>query len=194
MFADAAAVRAQHADGMGFVDHQQGLVPLLDLDEPRQVGKVAVHAVDAFDGDQHAAVFAAELRQQLIERLPIVVREGPPPGAGRSPLHDAVVGQRVVQDQVAGAEQVADRRFVGRVAADEDDRIFDAEEFGDRPLQLAVDRLSRPRPAGWPRRWCRSGRWRRLAAAYDRIARHADVVVAGEVDQLAAVDDRACRW
>ena len=99
------------------------LVPFLDLDEPRQIGKVAVHAVDAFDGDQHAAILVPQFAQQLIERLPIVVRERPPPCAGKNrTLHDAVVGQRVVQDQIAGAEQVADRRFVGRVAADEDDR------------------------------------------------------------------------
>ncbi len=46
-----------------------------------------------------------------------------------------------MQDQVAGAEQVADGGFVGGVAADEADRIFDAEKVGDGPFQLAVHRL-----------------------------------------------------
>ena len=55
------------------------------------------------------------------------MRERPAAGARQDrALHDAVVRQRVVQDQVAGAEQVADRRFVGAVAADEDDGGFDA--------------------------------------------------------------------
>ena len=160
MLADAAAVRAHHADRMRLVDHQQGLVPLLDLDEPRQIGIVAVHAVDAFDRDQHAAIFAAQLREQLIERLPIVVRERPPPRAGQdAALDDAVVGQRVVQDQIARAEQVADRRFVRRVTADEDDRVLRADEARRWPAPVRDARPSRRRRAGWPRRSCRSGRW-----------------------------------
>ena len=64
-------------------------------------------------------------------------------------MDDAVVGQRIVSDQVAGAEQVADRRFVGGVAADEHDRVFHAEQVGDAPLQLAVQRLlAGNQPAG----------------------------------------------
>ena len=67
------------------------------------------------------------------------------------------------------------------------------DEIGDRLFQLAVDRLfARDQPAGRD-----AG-----AVAIDgplgggddaRIARHAEVVVAGEVDQLAAVDRAWCR-
>ena len=39
-----------------------------------QVGDVAVHAVDALDDDQHAAILVAELRQQPVGGLGIVVR------------------------------------------------------------------------------------------------------------------------
>ncbi len=75
VLADAAAMRAHHADRMSFVDEQQRLVPFFNFDEARQIGIIAVHAVNAFDGDQHAAVFVPQFAEQLIERLPIVVRE-----------------------------------------------------------------------------------------------------------------------
>ena len=58
------------------------LCRLLDFDEPRQVGKIAVHAVDAFNGQQHAAIFVAILFQQAVGGLPVVVGKGPPPRAG----------------------------------------------------------------------------------------------------------------
>ena len=78
------------------------------------------------------------------------MRERPAAGAAKDrALHDAVVRQRVVQDQVAGAEQVADDRLVGRVAADEHDRVFGADEVGDAAFQLAVQRLlAGDQPAG----------------------------------------------
>jgi len=53
-----------------FVDHQKGSVAPLDLDELRQVGNVAVHAVQALDDDQYALILQAALRQQLIQRFP----------------------------------------------------------------------------------------------------------------------------
>ena len=105
---------------MGLVDHQQGLVPLLHVDQLGQIGDVAVHAVDALDDDQHAAILAAELGQHPLGGLGVVVRERPPPRAGKDrPLDDAVVGQGVVQDEVARADEVADDRLVRGVAADE---------------------------------------------------------------------------
>ena len=68
MFADAAARRPQHAQRVGLVDHQQRLVPLLDLDELRQIGNVAVHAVHALDDQQHAAILVPELLEQRSRR------------------------------------------------------------------------------------------------------------------------------
>ena len=63
-----------------------------------------------------------QLAEQLIQRSPIVVRKGPPPGAAEdAPLDDAIVRQGVVEDQVALRHDVADHRDVGDVAAHEDD-------------------------------------------------------------------------
>ena len=54
MLGDAAAARTENAERMGLVDHQPGAMAFLDVDELRQIGKIAVHAVMAFDDDQHA--------------------------------------------------------------------------------------------------------------------------------------------
>ena len=55
-------VGAEHAEAVRLVDHQQRAMALLDRDERRQVGDVAVLAVDALDDDQHPAVLMARRR------------------------------------------------------------------------------------------------------------------------------------
>ncbi len=191
VLADAASARAEHAQRVGLVDVEERLVALLDFDEPRQVGNIAVHAVHALDGDRHAAIGGPQLFQQLVERAPVVVREGPAAGARQHrALHDAVVGQRVVDDQVAGSEQVAERGFVGAVAADEDQRRVDADEAGQLGFELAVDRLFAGHEAAGRDAGAKAVDGP-LDGGHDAtVARHADVVVAGEADQLAAVDQR----
>ena len=103
-------------------------------------------------------------------------------------LEDGVVGEDVVDDEVARAQQVPDRRDVGRVARDEDDRRGRAEEPGQRALELAMDRLLAGDQAA------RAGAG---AVAIDRVlgrgddgrvVGHADVVVGAEIGQHAAVD------
>jgi hypothetical protein len=81
MFANAAAVRAHDAHRMSLVNHQQRFVFFLHRDELRQIRIVAVHAVNAFDSHQHAAVVVPDFAEQLIERVPIIVGKWPPPGA-----------------------------------------------------------------------------------------------------------------
>jgi hypothetical protein len=152
-------------------------------------GIVAVHAVDALDGDQDALVVAADFGQHGVQGLPIVVRERAALGVGMDrALDDAVVSQFVVQDQIAGAEQVPDGGLVGCVAADEHHGVFRPDEAGD-------SRSSRP----W---MVFSPDTTRLAEAPGTvlvdgvdhglldlgIARQAQVVVAGEVDHLASAD------
>src|SRR5882762_916613 len=74
MFLDAAATAADYAERVRFVDHQEGTVAPLDLNEMRQVGHVSVHAVQPLDHDQHALVLYAALCQQAIQCFPIIVR------------------------------------------------------------------------------------------------------------------------
>ena len=168
---------------------QHRAVLRLDVDKAREVGKVAVHAVDALDGDEDAPEAVADAREQRVERAPVVVRESAA-GRARKPraLQDRVVGEDVVDDEVARTHQVPDRRDVGRVPRDEDDRRGRAEKCGERAFELAMDLLF----AGDEAARTRAG-----AVAIDRglrrgsdgrVVRHADIVVGAEVRQLATVD------
>ena len=170
----------------------RSLMPLFDFDELGQVGNVAVHAVNAFDHQQHAAIFVAELAQKSIRHLPIVMRERPTPSARQNaPLQNTVVRQGVVEDQVAGSHQVSDHGLVGGVSADEAQCGLGSQELGDLPLEFDVEILfARDEPTGRDAGAVFSrGVLSRLDD--DRVARHADIVVTREVDHLAAVDGRA---
>ena len=56
MLADSPARPPHHADRVRLVDIEHRLVTPFDIDESRQVGVVAVHAVDAFQCDHDAAI------------------------------------------------------------------------------------------------------------------------------------------
>ena len=73
-----------------------------------QIGIVAIHAVDALDRDDHTTVLRPQVAKQAIELLGVVVSKRPLAGLRRRrSLHDAVVGEFVVEDQVFGTEEVA---------------------------------------------------------------------------------------
>src|SRR5690606_33235729 len=103
---------------------------------------VAVHAVDTLDDDHRAAVFAPHFGQHALAGGRVVVGERAALGSGEdAALHQAVVGQLVVQDQVARVHQVADGGLVGRVAADKADRRLGTYELGNGVFQLTMNGL-----------------------------------------------------
>ena len=61
----AAAMGAEHAEGMRLVDEQLEAVLLLDLDELRQRRPVAQHRIDALDNHQPAALSPSERVSRL---------------------------------------------------------------------------------------------------------------------------------
>ena len=102
MLGKAATARAEDAERVRLIDHQPGAVALLQLDELRQVGDVAVHGIEAFDDDQRVAARAPVRAQQPLEVIEIVVPEGERLGVRKLDAGEqAVVRQLVVQDEVA---------------------------------------------------------------------------------------------
>src|SRR5260221_9300396 len=176
---------------MRLVDHEEGLVALLDVNQARQLGNVAVHAVQAFDDDQHALEQAADLTQDGIEGGGIVVRKGAARRTGElDAFQDAVMDETIVHDQVLWPEQMTDRGYVGGVAADEDHAVLDLVECRQRLLKLTLHGpLARHQAAG-------RGRG---AVAFDRgrgglvdarMPGQSQVVVRGEIDVAAPLDQR----
>ncbi len=130
-------------------------------------------------------------RQQLIERLPVVVGKRNPARARQLAAQKrAVVDQGIVDDEVLRAEQVPDGRYVGGVAADEHHAVVDAVHVGQRALEFAVDgTLAGDQTAG---------RSRRTVAVDGCFGRRVDVgmtaetqvVVARKIGEGFAVDHR----
>src|SRR5262249_44377397 len=142
MLADASAGSPKHTHRVRFVDHEEGLVPFLDLDEARKIRNIAMNAVDPLDGNQNSAVSAPHLAEQRVQGSPVVVGKGPPRGPGQdTPLHDAVVDERVVNDQILRAKQMTDGGHIGRMPADVDDAILGSKEARQLRLELSVERL-----------------------------------------------------
>src|SRR5438445_7526158 len=116
-------------------------MPPLNFDEARQVGNVAVHAVNAFDDDQNSFVAAALFVEQVIQRLPVVVRKRKTACARQdAALMHAVVAKGIVQDQIVRAAKRTNRSYVGGMAANVNDAIFGADHFGQLNLELPVKR------------------------------------------------------
>ncbi|MBB5462648.1 hypothetical protein HDG33_006322 [Paraburkholderia sp. Cpub6] len=105
-------------------------------------------------------------------------------------LHDAVMRERVVHDQVAGTEQRADHGHIGRVVADEHDAIVDLVERRERRFEFALHGpLARHHAARGRRRAIAVDRLFR-PRTYVRIAGEAEIVVVRVVQILGAADAR----
>ena len=187
VFHGTPAGRAQHAEAVRLVEVEQEAVPPPELDQARQVGQIAVHAVHALRGHQHPGMPGRQFAQQPVERAEIVVRERPAPGPGQpDALQDAVVGELVVQREVRRAQQLADDPDVGGMTAHQGEGRLGAQQPGDGCLQLTVQRAL---PGGDPAR-----RYRRPVPGYrlgggghhHRMAGQPQVVEAGEVQQDGA--------
>ncbi len=193
MLGDPPSGRAEHADRMRLVEHQPGVVPLLDLDQTRQIGDVSVHAVKTLGDDQHPAHGAASPGEELLEMIEVVVTESHQRCMRQArPDDGAVVHELVREDQVLAFEQVADKGDVGEVAAHERKRVVDVEKRCQVALERAVDRSlpadqtrgARADAAGHDHVACR------LLDA--QVALQAEIVVVCKADEVPVLGAR-CR-
>jgi hypothetical protein len=124
---------------MGIIHHQPGTVALLDLDEAGEVRPIAIHGEKAL-GHNHAARETRALgREQRVERIEIVMREIAPrrPGELRAD-HDAIVDQRIMNEQILRAEEGRNRGNPARMSRIEGDAIFGIIGFRKPDLEVAM--------------------------------------------------------
>ena len=131
----AAAGLADDAGAVGFIHHQEAAVLLFQGHKGGHVGDVAVHAVRALDDDQHLGEMRSVYLQDVFQRLGVIVGEGLGNGPAQpAALLDGVVRQRIVDDQIALAAEIAYHRYVGGVPADTDQRVLGVLPVGDFPF------------------------------------------------------------
>jgi len=189
--ADPAPLRPHRADRVRLVDVEHRVVTTLNLEEPRQIGEVAIHAVDPLDRHDNAPVFRAEVAEEAVELVVIVVAEAPLARLrGDRSLDHAVVGQLVIEDQVFGVEEVVEDRGVRAIATGENGRTLGAEERRQLPIEVVEERVV---AADHPARRSAAaeavdGRLRR--SRHIRMAREPEVIEAREADHVAAADPR----
>ena len=137
--AGAGAAGAEHAGAVRLVDHQPRAVRLAQLDDPRQVGDVALHREDAVDDDEDAAAVVARALEHLLELVEAAVAERAQLRARQqAAVEDRGVVAGVGDHGVARAEERAERADVGLVAGREDDRLLGAHPLGELGLELEV--------------------------------------------------------
>src|SRR5271154_1051176 len=160
-----------------------------DGDERRQIRDVAIHTVMTFDDEQGMPIARTHLAEQPVSGCVVEMGERHTAGAREDrALDDAVVDQRVVDDDIVTPQQMPDHGDIGRMATNEDDTVFDAVQSRQGLFEFAMNRAF----AG-----DRTARRDRGAVSIDRrlrcrsnlrMAVESDVVVRGEIDVVLAVD------
>ena len=143
MLGHAAAVRAEDAGGVGFVDHQHRVMPLGQLGQFGQRRQIAVHAEQRIGDDQAAAV-----ARGIAEQFGQMIDVGVAVDAHFGPREPAAVDQAGVifgvgVDRVAAPDQGGDRAEVGGEAGSENQRGLGAFELGQPRSSSACE-------AEWP--------------------------------------------
>ena len=183
-------MRPHEADGMGIVDHHQGVVALGQIANAGEVGDDAVHREDAVGGDQPAAAIPG-LAEPALEVGHVVVGVAQAARLAQpNAVDDAGVVQGVADHRVVFAEDGLEQPGVGVEARQIEDRVVHAEEGGEPGLEVFVHGL---RPADEAhRRHAEAPIVERLLGRLDqrRMVRQAEVVVGAEVDHLASARHR----
>ncbi len=140
---------SQHAKAMRIVNHEPRAMAFLDGDQGREIAEVAVHRIEALGHDQRPLVASPQGGKQRVERGHVIMRKGPALAARHNRAHDdAVVRQRIMDDEVARAEQGADRRNVGGVPADIGEARFSLVMASKSAFERADVRAALPQRAG----------------------------------------------
>lgn len=120
---------------MGFVDHQQASILVFEAHQFGQGSNIAVHAVNALGHQQNAPEAGAHFAQNRLEGHRVVVRKAEAAGlTGLGAFENAVVTERVVENQVGGLHPVTEQSGVGGVTAHHDQAVLVTQELGQISL------------------------------------------------------------
>ncbi len=130
---------AQHADGVGVVHHETGVVFLAEGDDLRQRSDVAAHAEDAVHDHEFAGLRIATLQASL-QAGHVIVAEALHLAEGEAAaVNDAGVVLFVCDHDVCPTHQGSDRPQIGLEAGAENQRGLLADEGRQLALQFPVE-------------------------------------------------------
>ena len=128
MLGRPAAARPDDADGVGVVDHDEGVVAVGEVADLVELREVAVHREDAVGRDQ-AAARAGGFHEPRLELVHVAVREPKALSLAQpDPVDDRGVVQRVGDHGVLVGEQRLEEASVRVEAGGEEDRVLGPEE------------------------------------------------------------------
>ena len=184
----AGAVGAEDAGGVGFVDHEHGVVFGGELGDFGEGGEVAVHAVEGFDEDEAFVAVGGVLLEAAVEVGGVVVLKADELGAGELGAVDhAGVDEAVGEDEVVAVDEVGDGAEACEVAGAVEEGGGVGFVLGEAVFELFVEGEGAADEAGG------GGSGAVLfeggAGAVDEVGvvGEVEVVVAGEVEDAFAV-------
>jgi hypothetical protein len=125
---------------VGLVDHEEGPVAFLHLDETGKVWEISVHAVETLDNDADSFVLMAGALENAVQGLPIIVGKGKTLCTGEArTFHGAIVDEGIMNDEIAGTEQVAERCDSRGVSADHGQAVISSVKRGKLLFEIAMD-------------------------------------------------------
>ena len=137
-FGNATTARAVHADSMDFVEIGQRAICIREIANLGDRGDVAVHRIDAFEGDQLGRGRIDRSQQFLEMRYVIVAEDVPLAPRIADPRNHRRMVQFVGKDDAAGQDlgERGERRLVRDIAAGEQQGRFLAVEIGQFGLEI----------------------------------------------------------
>src|SRR5260370_33930397 len=103
---------------MGLVHQKQAAESVLQCKELRQIGAVPIHAVKTLNHDKAVAMVRSLFLQERLKVVHLVVPELQRRGFGPCDSgYDAVVAKLIIEDEIASAHEVRDRRDVRQISA-----------------------------------------------------------------------------
>ena len=158
-------------------------------DQTRQVGIVAVHAVETLDDDQHALEFVSAGRQDLLELSRSLW------GKTRRAAPDSTLPVTALLCTAASQitkslarNELGDHSDIRGVPADEQQRILGAIMFGKRTFQRTMHRALPRHDACSPSQKSRIDRSPLCSGADFRMPVETEIVVGREIQQRASAD------
>lgn len=113
----SGTVGAEDAGGVGFVDHEHGVVFGGELADVGEGGEIAVHAVEGFDEDEAFVAVGGVLLKAVVEVGGVVVFKADEFGTGEFGAVDhAGVDEAVGEDEVVAVDEVGDGAETGEIA------------------------------------------------------------------------------